>query len=269
MGKKNLIIVATVLGIVIIAVGIVFGVKYLKKNNDTPEIVSESEKPSEKEHNVVVGKVRCKLNKDECSYKVVGLDSSYNNEDEVPVTISSTYNGLPITQIESKAFKDVKNLTKVEIESGVQEIGSGAFWNCTNLEFISIPNTVTTIGSAVFQGCEKLKQVTLPSGITELATHLFSGCSALEEITIPQNVTKIGSWCFEDCAKLTSITIPSNVKKIESYAFKNTESLKSIIFVDASGWRIVNGDAIDLSNPQNNVEYFHNRDYYLSKNIEK
>lgn len=75
-------------------------------------------------------------------YRVIGLGLAT----ETDIVISSTYNGLPVT-----------------------EIGYEAFYYCSYyiLTSIEIPNSVTVIGDFAFSGCESLERITFNGTVEE------------------------------------------------------------------------------------------------------
>ena len=48
-------------------------------------------------------------------------------------------------------------LEKLEIETGVKEIGESAFEGCSSLEEVTIPGSVKKVGEKSFKDCTKLK----------------------------------------------------------------------------------------------------------------
>lgn len=73
-------------------------------------------------------------------------------------------------------------ITTVEIEPGVLNIGNYAFYNCKNLTSVTIPNSVTTIGNYAFTGCTSLESVTIPASVTNIGSSAFYGCSSLTTV---------------------------------------------------------------------------------------
>ena len=166
------------------------------------------------------------------------------------VTIPSTYNGLPVKEIDAYAFYDrevvsveipssiikigdeafiyCQYLTEVNIPSTVTTIPYGAFLGCTSLEKITIPNSVTEIGESAFADCRSLKQIQIPDSVTTIGEGAFLWCDSLETIVIPDSVTNLGTHVFMWCQSLVNVTLPSNLTTISGYMFHYCTSLKTI-----------------------------------------
>lgn len=139
--------------------------------------------------------------------KVAYAVSDCNTAASGSLEIPSTYNGLPVDTILTRAFE-----------------------NCSSLTSITIPNSVTNISWYAFLNCANLNSVNLPKELTVIPPFCFQNCSSLEEIIIPSSVTKIGEYAFDFCRSLTTITIPESVTIIEEAAFRNTDYLTNYIF---------------------------------------
>ena len=133
-----------------------------------------------------------------------GADGTYQyrvsgKAKNVYVQIPSSYEGLPVTEIEQYGFR-----------------------NCTHLEYVSIPPTITKIPYCAFLNCTSLQTVNLPSSVTEIGDSAFAVCSSLEEFVFPPSLKKIGQQAFGKCTKLAHIDLPSTVKSIGQAAFHET-----------------------------------------------
>ena len=148
------------------------------------------------------------------------------------IKIADTYNGLPVKNIYSEAFKNNDKITSVIIPDSVTSIGDEAFYDCDSLTSIVIPDSVTSIGSQAFQYCS-FTSITIPDSVTSIGNEAFSGCSKLTSVVIGDSVTSIGNEAFSGCSKLTSIIIPNSVTSIWGAAFYNCSSLTSIVIGDS------------------------------------
>lgn len=142
----------------------------------------------------------------------------------IPDTL--TINGVQykVTAFAADAFKGNTKIKTIKLGKYIKQIDSNAFSNCKNLTKVTIPASVTKIGKKAFYNCKKLTTVSLSSKskITEIGDSAFYNCTKLKKITIPAKVKKIGAKAFYNCKSLRTITIKSTVlKKVGSKAFKN------------------------------------------------
>ena len=127
--------------------------------------------------------------------------------------------GSGVTNIGYYTFYGCYSLASITIPNGVTNIGPQAFYACYSLASITIPNSITGIGPQAFYGCSSLALITIPNSITGIEEFAFYGCSSLASITIPNGVTSIGGNTFQKCYSLASITIPNSITGIGSEAF--------------------------------------------------
>ncbi len=77
----------------------------------------------------------------------------------IPATIKVDSVTYKVTTIGKSAFSDLKSMTNLTIQEGIQIIGEGAFQNCTNLEKVELPATLTAIGDNAFYNCSRLSHI--------------------------------------------------------------------------------------------------------------
>lgn len=166
----------------------------------------------------------------------------------MPVMAEGTYteNGVTYTKDEinniakvtaaSGASGEVVIKGQVVIDGNnyyVKVIDTGAFQNNTNITKVTIPNDVTLLCEKAFQGCTGLTEIVFnelegKGGITELYQYMFDGCTNLTKVNVPGGVTKIHNQVFNNCSNLASVTIPSSCKEIGRYAFFGCAQLSGI-----------------------------------------
>lgn len=107
------------------------------------------------------------------------------------INIPSTYNGIAVTQIGSKAFQ------------------------YTRIKTIIVPSSVTSIGDRAFEGCSNLTTVTFAEGsrLEQIGENAFKDCKKLTSITLSSHVNVIGSYAFYRCESLASITFEGTAAK--------------------------------------------------------
>jgi hypothetical protein len=101
---------------------------------------------------------------------------------DTDIVIPRSYEGSPVTDIGTYAFRGSSTLKSVIIPDSVTGIGSDAFKWCASLEIIIIPNSVTSICSSAFSGCTSLTSITIPDSVTSIGWRPFEGCTSLTSI---------------------------------------------------------------------------------------
>ncbi len=188
-------------------------------------------------------------NADGASYEVRGL----GRVTERDIVIPHTYEGLPVTTIDSHAFWGEEQLTSLVIPDTVTTIESGAFCECVNLTSVTLGYAVKDIQILAFSSCRKLieicnksvldivcgsdgygsvaeyaKNVYREEGGSKLSTDengyvLFDGgeekyfvdyVGTETELVVPDGVTYIYTRAFWRCDQITSLRIPASVTKI-------------------------------------------------------
>lgn len=166
--------------------------------------------------------------------------------------IPVSYNGRPVSYIDSGAFSGCSSLVTVEIPDTIVQVGAtGAtpFNECGNLEEINIyhveGNNLIVYSSAdgilIFDDevtgqryvtcvpSAKKGAVRIPDGVTEIPIRAFAG-SDISSVTVPASVTAIRMRAFTGCQNLSEVVFESGSFElvIESGAFANCSSLTSI-----------------------------------------
>ena len=191
----------------------------------------------------------------DATYFCVVSGSDKKNAISIPSRV--TYRGytLPVTRIQSQAFRDYTGLTSVTIPSTITSIASDAFSGCTGLTSVTFNaencaspssesdrwfkdcpltslvfgNDVKSIPKCIAEYQTKLKSVTIPNSVTEIGWCAFTGCTGLNLVIIPSSVTSIGDNAFFGCSNLKymqvmCITPPINILFINSKWYFNIRS---------------------------------------------
>lgn len=189
--------------------------------------------------------------------------TSVNDPLIASLTVPSTYEGLPVTQIGVGALTNFTNLESVFLPTSLLTISDEAFAGCRSLTSIFIPENVESISHLAFPGCSALTYVhvdlsnltfgsingvlfnadfskliyypsnhgttyTVPSSVATIDSFAFAGASILTSITIPNSVTTILDNAFVNCSSLEDILIPNTVTHIGLGVFANCSSLSSV-----------------------------------------
>lgn len=176
------------------------------------------------------------LNDDGKSYSVTDCDTAAEGE----LVIPGTYNGLPVTNIDSSAFVDCEILTSITIPYSVTNI-EASFGECSNLTSINVDENNPNYSSAGGVLFNKNKTIlirypvnkinvenTIPNSVMIIESYAFSGCTKLDSITIPDSVLNIEDDVFNGCTSLTSINVDCNnpsYSSIDGILFNKDETI--------------------------------------------
>ncbi len=130
---------------------------------------------------------------------VTGIKNNKATKVKIPKTVKIGGKDFKVTAIGSKAFKDNKKITSIEIGDNVRAIGVSAF-----------------------EGCTKLSKATLGKGISEISGNAFKSCKKLGTITIQSTkLKKVGRNALKGIKPTAKIKVPA--KKLPAYKklFKN------------------------------------------------
>ena len=105
---------------------------------------------------------------------------------KVPKTVKIGGKTFKVTAIGSKAFKNNKKITSVEIGDNVKIIGTSAFEGCTKLCKATLGKGVTEIGSSTFKNCKKLGTITIKSTkLKKVGKNALKSIKATAKIKVP------------------------------------------------------------------------------------
>ena len=197
-------------------------------------------------------------------YRLIGLGLAA----ELDIIIPATYNGMPVTEIDSLAFENATWLQSVTIPSGITALSASLFSSIRNIELIvdkenpvyhiagnclietesktlvcafknfEIPTdgSVTSIGDSAFSRFSGFEAITIPACITAIKGGAFYECTGLREISFASNseLSSIGQFAFYGCFSLAAIAIPANVETIGFNAFRGCTNLETVTFLPNS-----------------------------------
>lgn len=159
--------------------------------------------------------------------------------------------GTDITRIEQLAFAR-SNIRKVDLPSGLEEIGYGAFYHCDHLEEVNIPDSVRYIGPYAFHYTPWLANwyetgeddfLVVGDGILIA----YKGQDAV--VILPNEVKHIAGHAFENNQNVVNVVMPPGLRTIEEEAFLNCANLAQIngaySLTDAGVDQLVVGNAFE------------------------
>ncbi len=156
------------------------------------------------------------------------------NRNAAAAVIPAAIDGLPVTEIGARAFKQNNSLTSAEIPNGVTSIGDGAFSYCLKLTSIKWGSALKHIGEAAFSECRALESIDLNSADT-LGERCFYNCFALKSADLGDCLTVLPRNTFTGCKALVTVNFSSVLKTVGAYAFSGCEALPSVKFPDSLG----------------------------------
>ncbi len=131
-----------------------------------------------------------------------------------------------------------KEIKKVIIPEGVEEIQKYAFYNCPELEEVVLPSTVKYIREFAFAGDRKLVKIGESDGngnavegklnkeAIVIGAQAFRKCEKLEKIDL-DNVYAIGELAFEGCKSLKTVNL-KNLRNTGNSVFQACENLTEV-----------------------------------------
>lgn len=165
------------------------------------------------------------------------------------IVVATTYNGLPVTKIDSYALYNCQFIESVVIPEGVTIIHDEAFYLCKNLKKVTLPSTLEWIQYWAFAGCESLERITIPDSVTQISIRAFSDCKNLSSLTLGNGVELIEESAFENCTSLVSVRFPKSLRLLANDAFAGCTSLTSVHYAGTiQEWNSVDSTGRDYGN---------------------
>ena len=153
--------------------------------------------------------------------KYNGYLVSYAYGDNKEYEIPSSYKGMNVVGISTRAFYRHHNLERItfEKEENILFIGKLSFSECENLKEISI-RYANVIEKNAFAFDSSLERIELKA--KNIGGSAFFECSSLSEVTLNMGVESIGSYAFSKCESLKELQIPKSVYDIYIHAFNHS-----------------------------------------------
>lgn len=270
--KRNYIIGLSILGVAVVAAGVIYGVAanvWLKDYTTLSYL-----------------KYAYSVNKDgkvsEATVVSINLDSKYPSTFRIP----SEVKGHKITSIADGAFAGATRLKKVIMTDNITTIGSQAFGGCTELESFTFSKNLNSIGTNAFintkyeQNWDKNSVLKINNILINIGEDYFDGDFVLvndKNSIVPDDYSsykkyyftdidsenKIDTWMeglFENNKKLIYLESPSYLNKIPTNSFKNCSKLKEVKF--SSNLTSVGDEAFNNCSNLSKVNLNENITYY-------
>ena len=190
------------------------------------------------------------------------FSNSLVKEVELPSTLRS---------FGDRVFDSCRNLLKISIPEGVEELTFSLFRGCSSLWQVTLPQSLIQIGTASFEYCRSLKTIIIPKNVKEIGSSAFGECTALNSCQLPKGLESIGQGAFEGCSSLKSIILPQTLKQITWQAFMGCSSLSYIFIpelVSEVGSRAFAGTNAFIEVDEKNTEYSSYQGSLFDKSLE-
>lgn len=79
--------------------------------------------------------------------------------DDLDIVIPSTIEGVPVREIDKRAFEYCFNIKSIVIPEGVEKVGEWAFNYCYSLERVTLPESIERIEDGLFSECTSLHTI--------------------------------------------------------------------------------------------------------------
>ena len=114
--------------------------------------------------------------KTESGYEVVGYEEGITS-----LIIPSAIDGVPVTSIADKAFRDSEISGDVVLPKTIESIGDEAFMNSVYLDGkIYLPSSLKTIGERAFYSCNEIEgDLIIPDSVESIGDEAFAYCLKL------------------------------------------------------------------------------------------
>ena len=105
-------------------------------------------------------------------------------------------------------------IEECNVPSTVKTIGNYAFSQCKNLKKVILSEGLENINNYSFDGCSLLSEIILPSTLKNIGMYAFSSTNITGELVIPDSVEAIEQGSFSGCHNISNVVIGSNLKTI-------------------------------------------------------
>ncbi len=139
--------------------------------------------------------------------------------------IPDTIEGMPVTRIDSGAFRGVR-LKRIILPEHLEIIGMNAFSAC-RLSEIQFPDSLEAIGAGAFASCDFTEVHLENTRVKVIADKCFGWCGMLKKVVFPDTLLSIENNAFVECGSLRQFIIPEDARSVVS-PFSNSSVERSI-----------------------------------------
>jgi len=151
--------------------------------------------------------------------------------DQTRLTLPSSIDGWPVTEIPKDGFRDLKTTLAVRIPGSIESIGENAFRGCAELQSVGMGEGCLSLGKNAFADCPKLTRVVSPASLRSLADHTpFSGTPWRDETD--EEYLMLGSVLLSWQGQQPIMRMPGGIRVYGRCAAAGNPNLKEVIFPD-------------------------------------
>ena len=132
-----------------------------------------------------------------------------------------------VTEIQTSAFENCRQLVSVDLGTSVVTVGKNAFKDCRGLVELKLSDTIETLGDSSFEYCFQITSVELPSACKSIGERCFANCNALKQVSFNVGLQTIMDAAFSGSG-ITEVVLPNTVTTIGINPFSVCSSLESI-----------------------------------------
>lgn len=161
------------------------------------------------------------------AYRFTDLNPMIWNGSTSEFAIPSTYNGLPVREIDCNGVH-LNRFYDIYIPNTVTVIRNASFADCTKLSRVHWSERLETIGKYAFEHCG-LVTLELPASLETIGDYAFRNCSILRNLTLPASLTEIGQSAFMECDALTEVTYTGTMAQWGAIKLETTSFRRGVI----------------------------------------
>ena len=207
----------------------------IEESSITDEESSEEESSEEISEEETVARATYELdylmNPDGISYAITGFADVSGAEYGIELVIPSEHDGLPVTVIETDAFRENADIVSVSIPETIDSIGHDAFRDCPNMSYIYFnAANMRDLTASPFMFSGNRIVVLIGNKVTRIPNYLFGPnypsseyAPRISTVTFEEGsiCTEIGTYAFY-YHSIGSFVAPSTLLKVGAFGLMGT-----------------------------------------------